>query len=91
MNKNEIKASVSLNVSVDRIILTLEAGDVIFTTFDDETFDISQAKTTNICLTNSNVQRNLAAVFQRAADYLKNEKLFPISKNNLSRSELKDI
>jgi hypothetical protein len=91
MNKNEIKASVSLNVSADRIILTLEAGDVIFTTFDDETFDICQAKTTNICILNKTMQQNLAKALQRAADYLKNEKLFPISKNNLSRSELKDI
>jgi hypothetical protein len=91
MKKNEITAKVGLNVAADRIILTLDAGDIIFTTFDDETFDISQAKTTNICILNKTMQQNLAKALQKAADYLKSEKLFPVNENNLSRSELKEL
>jgi len=87
MKKNEITAKVGLNVAADRIILTLDAGDIIFTTFDDETFDISQAKTTTICVMNKTMQHNLAAALQKAADFLKAEKLFPIEGNSLTAEE----
>lgn len=91
MKKNEVTAKVGLNVAADKIILTIDAGDIIFTTFDDETFDICQAKTTNICILNKTMQQNLAKALQRAADYLKSEKLFPVNENKLSRSELKEL
>ena len=91
MKKNEVTTKVGLNLKADKVVIELDSPDVIFATFDFKTFDSAEGRTTNICVLNKTMQQNLAKSLRRVADYLENEKLFPVNENNLSRSELKEL